>query len=91
MPNATLPPPQRPLLGSDERHFNVSITVTNKVTCQCPQTTTFKRDESRSGTEPRSVILLTSLTARPSRLKRAQVHCYNPNDSCIMMGMMMMK
>ena len=26
MPNATLPPPQQPLLGSDESHFNVSLT-----------------------------------------------------------------
>ena len=41
--------------GSDESHFNVSLTVSvrDKVTRQCPQTTTFlKRKESRSGTEP---------------------------------------
>ena len=40
--------------GSDESHFNVSVIVRDKVTRQCPQTTTFwKRKESRSGIEPR--------------------------------------
>ena len=28
-------------LGSDECHFNVSLTVRDKVTRQCPQTTPF--------------------------------------------------
>ena len=42
-------------MGSDERHFNVSLIVRDKVTRQCPQTTTFlKRKESRNGFEPRS-------------------------------------
>ena len=27
-------------MGSDESHFNVSLVVTDKVTRQCPQTTT---------------------------------------------------
>ena len=41
-------------MGSDESHFNVSLTVKDKVTGQCPQTTTFlKRKESRSGIEPK--------------------------------------
>ena len=43
-------------MGSDESHFNVSLIVRDKVTWQCPQTTTFsKRRESRSrrGIEPR--------------------------------------
>ena len=45
-------------MGSDERHFGVSLIVRDKVTRQCPQTTTFlKRKESRSGFEPRSVWL----------------------------------
>ena len=36
-------------MGSDENHFNVSLIVRDKVTRQCPQTTTFlKRKESRS-------------------------------------------
>ena len=29
-------------VGSDESHFNVSLTVRDKVTRQCPQTTTFE-------------------------------------------------
>ena len=29
-------------MGRDESHFNVSLTVTDKVTRQCPQTTTFE-------------------------------------------------
>ena len=37
-------------MGSDESHSNGSLTVRNKITSQCPQTTTlFKRKESRSG------------------------------------------
>ena len=28
-------------MGSDESHFNISLTVRNKITGQCPQTTTF--------------------------------------------------
>ena len=42
-------------MGSNERHFNVSLTVRDKVTRLCPQITTFlKRKES--------------LTAGPNRL-----------------------
>ena len=45
-------------MGSDESHFNVSLIVWDKVTRQCPQTTTFsERKESRSGFEPRSLCL----------------------------------
>ena len=45
-------------MGGDESHFNVSLIVRDKVTRQCPQTTTFmKRKESRSGIEPRSFRL----------------------------------
>ena len=29
-------------MGSDESHFNVSLIVRDKITRQCPQTTTFK-------------------------------------------------
>ena len=48
-------------MGSDENHFNVSLTVKDKVTRQCPQTTTFdeKGEPKRIRTE---VHLLTSLT-----------------------------
>ena len=48
-------------MGSDESHFNVSLVVRDKVTRQCPQTTTF---EERG--EPKwyrtEVLPLTSLT-----------------------------
>ena len=41
-------------MRSDESHFNLSLVARDKVTRQCPQTTTFlKRRESRSGIEPR--------------------------------------
>ena len=57
-------------MGSDENHVNVSLIVGDKVTRQCPQTTTFlKRKESPSGIEPRSFRLPAKrLTARPNRL-----------------------
>ena len=47
-------------VGSDESHFNVSLTVKEKVTRQCPQTTTFeeKGEPKRNRT---GVLLLTSL------------------------------
>ena len=45
-------------MGSDESHFNVLVGSDGKVTRQCPQTTTFlKRNESRSGIEPKSFRL----------------------------------
>ena len=45
-------------MDSDGSNFNVSLIVKNKVTRQCPQTTTFlKRQESRSGIEPRYFCL----------------------------------
>ena len=48
-------------VGSDESHFNVSLIVRDKVTSQCPQTTTFeeKGEPKQIRTE---VPLLTSLT-----------------------------
>ena len=42
-------------VGSDESHFNVSLIVTDKVTRQCPQTTTFeekRRAEADSNRGP---------------------------------------
>ena len=47
-------------IGSDENHFNVSLIVRDKVTRQCPQTTTFgeKGEPKRYRTE---VLVLTSL------------------------------
>ena len=47
-------------MGSDESHFNVSLIVRDKITRQCPQTTTFeeKGEPKRYRTE---VLPLTSL------------------------------
>ena len=47
-------------MGSDESHFNVSLIVRDKLTRQCPQTTTFeeKGESKRYRTE---VLPLTSL------------------------------
>ena len=51
-------------MGSDERYFNVSLIVRDKVTRQCPQTTTFqeKGEPKWFRTE------VPPLTARPNRL-----------------------
>ena len=48
-------------MGSGESHFNVPLIVRDKVTRQCPKTTTFeeKGEPKRIRTE---IILLTSLT-----------------------------
>ena len=48
-------------MGSDQSHFNVSLTGRGKVTRPCPQTTTFEEKG-----EPKQIraeiLLLTSLT-----------------------------
>ena len=41
IPMATLSPPACIKMGSDESHLNVSLIMRDKVTRQCPQTTTF--------------------------------------------------
>ena len=43
-------------MGSDESHFNVLLSARDKVTGQCPQTTTLKRKGSQSRFEPRSLL-----------------------------------
>ena len=48
-------------VGSDGSHFNVSLTVRDKVTRQCPQTTTFE-DKGETKQIRTEVPLLTSLT-----------------------------
>ena len=62
IPIATLSPPRMTCIkmGSDESQFNVSLIVRDKVTRQCPQTTTFeeKGEPKRYRTE---VLPLTSL------------------------------
>ena len=49
-------------MGSEESHFNVSLIVRDKVTRQCPQTTTF--EEKGEPKRIRTEVLL--LTARPN-------------------------
>ena len=51
-------------MGSDESHFNVSLTVRDKVTRQCPQTTTTEEKGEPKRNRP-EVLLLTSLTPLP--------------------------
>ena len=83
-------------MGSDESHFNVSLVVRDKVTRQCPQTTTFeeKGELKRYRTE---VLPLTNLTlyrqAKPAHREVGEreiiylpLHCLYQNDSCIKMG-----
>ena len=45
-------------MGSNVSHFNVSLTVRNKVTRQCPQATTFeeKGQQKQIRTESRSLV-----------------------------------
>ena len=51
-------------MGSDESRFNVSLIVSDKVTGQCPQTTTFE-EKGEPKREPRSIRLPAyRLTAR---------------------------
>ena len=47
-------------MGSDQSHFNVSSIVRDKVTRQCPQTTTF--EEKGEPKRIRTEIQLSSLT-----------------------------
>ena len=58
-------------MGSDESHsVNVSLIVRDKVTRQCPQTTTSeeKGEPKRYRTEVLPLTSLYRLTARPNRL-----------------------
>ena len=48
-------------VGSDESHFNVSLIVRDKVTRQCPQTTTFEEKGEPKQIRTK-VLLVTSLT-----------------------------
>ena len=63
-------------VGSDESHFNISLIVRDRVTSQCPQTTTFeeKGEPKRNRAE---VLLFTSLTARPNRTIKTPVFLHS--------------
>ena len=47
-------------MGSNDSRFNVSLTVMDKATRQCPQTTLLKRGEPKRNRA--EALLLTSLT-----------------------------
>ena len=49
-------------VGSDESHFNVSLIVRDKVTRQCPQTTTVEEKGEPKRYRNREVLPLSSLT-----------------------------
>ena len=57
-------------MGSNENHFNVLLIVRDKVTRQCPQTTTFLKRRRPAKRNRSKALLLTSLTltAGPNRL-----------------------
>ena len=48
-------------MGSDGNHFNDSLIIRDKVTRQCPETTTFK-DNGQPKRIRTEILLLTSLT-----------------------------
>ena len=76
-------------MGSDGSHFNVSFIVRDKVTGQCPQTTTF--EEKGEPKRIRSdVLLLTSLTPyRSAKLAHLdQRRNYEDNKFQIHVGFM---
>ena len=62
--------------GSDESHFNVSFTVKDKVTGQCPQTTIFeeKGEPKRIRTEISHKVTIYLM-----------LHRHHQNDFCIKM------
>ena len=64
-------------VGNDESHFNVLLIVRDKVTRQCPQTTTFeeKGEPKRIRTEvPLLISLAPYRKAKPAHAMRAQLH-----------------
>ena len=49
-------------MGSDQSHFNVSLTVKDKVTRQCPETTTFEEKGEPKRIRTEVLLPLTSMT-----------------------------
>ena len=62
-------------VGSDENHFNVSLIIRDKVTRQCPQTTTF--EEKR---EPKRIRSEVPLLHQPNALPLGQTSSRLPPD-----------
>ena len=57
-------------VGSDESHFNVSLIVRDKVTRQCPQTTTFEEKG-----EPKRSLAHIDNRAEQAASKRCSRYC----------------
>ena len=68
-------------MGSDVNQFNVSLIVRDKVTRQCPQTTTFE-EKGESKQIRTEVPLLTSLT--PYRWAKPAHNLKNLRRSCVL-------
>ena len=66
--------------GSDKSHFNVSLTVRDKVTRQYPQTTTFLEEKGEPKRNRTEALLFTVLTARPNRPLNEIVGSERVND-----------
>ena len=61
-------------MGSDESSFNVSFIVRDKVTRQCPQTTTFEvKGEPKQIRTEVPLVPAYRLTAGPNRLSGAVI------------------
>jgi len=66
-------------MGSDERRFNVPLIVRDKVTRQCPQTTTLEEkgraeaDSNRGPSAYQPDALLLGQTGSPCTLQRLKV------------------
>ena len=76
-------------MGSDESHFNVSMIVRDKVTRQCPQTTTFSKrreTETESSRDP-SVYQPNALPlGQTGALKSCEIYKQRPPQSRIPQG-----
>ena len=57
-------------VGSSESHFNVSLIVRDKVTRQCPQTTTFEEKG-----EPKQIRTEVPLLTNWAKLAHLVLHC----------------
>ena len=65
-------------MGSDESHFNVSLTVRDKVTRQCPQTTTFPKRRERES-RSRGIEPIARSAHQPNVLPPGQTVPHNAN------------
>ena len=72
-------------MGSDESHFNVSLIIRDKVTRQCPQTTTFEEKLMYFVTCMSNVYKTTTKTPRLPDLRLMSYSCRLPTYSSVYM------